>query len=81
MLETIIAIEIALWIFYYANQLKQIFMEIIKLCIKCKDPADVIEKGKDYCVECWFEHIEGKKFEDVKKEIEEEERFIKKPKE
>jgi hypothetical protein len=50
----------------------------IKLCIKCKNPADVIEKGKDYCVECWFEHIEGKKFEDVKKEIEEEERFIKK---
>ena len=40
-----------------------------KVCIKCKNHADVIEKGKDYCVECWFEHIEGKKFEDVKKEI------------
>ena len=49
-----------------------------KVCIKCKNHADVIEKGKNYCVECWFEHIEGKKFEDVKKEIEEEERFIKK---
>ena len=45
----------------------------IKLCIKCKNPADVIEKGKDYCVECWFENVEGVKFKDVEKQIEEEE--------
>ena len=44
-----------------------------KVCIKCKDPADVIEKGKDYCVECWFENVEGVKFKDVEKQIEEEE--------
>jgi hypothetical protein len=37
-----------------------------------------LKKEKITVVECWFEHIEGKKFEDVKKEIEEEERFIKK---
>ena len=44
-----------------------------KICIKCKNPADVIEKGKDYCVECWFENVEGVKFKDVEKQIEEEE--------
>ena len=33
-----------------------------KVCIKCKDPADVVEKTKNYCVKCWFEHIEGKNF-------------------
>ena len=50
-----------------------------KICIKCKDPADVIEKGKDYCVECWHDHVNnGKSFKEVEKHIEEEKRFIKK---
>ena len=44
-----------------------------KPCIRCDNKSDVIEKGKPYCVECWFEHLEGKKFKDVEKQIEEEE--------
>jgi len=44
-----------------------------KPCIRCDNKSDVIEKGKPYCVECWFEHLEGKKFKDVQKQIEEEE--------
>ena len=49
-----------------------------KVCIKCGDPADVIESNKDYCVECWYKHVNGKSFKEVDKQIKEEERFIKK---
>ena len=50
-----------------------------KICIKCKDPADVIEGTKDYCIECWHDHVNnGKSFKEVDKQIKEEERFIKK---
>ena len=50
-----------------------------KVCIKCKDPADVIEGTKDYCIECWHDHVNnGKSFKQVDKQIKEEERFIKK---
>jgi len=50
-----------------------------KVCIKCKDPADVIEGTKDYCIECWHDHVNnGKSFKEVDKQIKEEERFIKK---
>ena len=50
-----------------------------KVCIKCKDPADVIEGTKDYCIECWHDHVNnGKSFKEVEKLIKEEERFIKK---
>jgi hypothetical protein len=40
-----------------------------KVCIKCKDPADVVEKTKNYCVKCWFEHVEGKSFNEVNKRL------------
>ena len=49
-----------------------------KVCIKCSDPADVIEGTKNYCVECWYKHVNGKSFKEVDKQIKEEERFIKK---
>ena len=53
-----------------------------KVCIKCKDPADVIEGTKDYCIECWHDHVNnGKSFKEIEKQIEEQEKFIKKPKE
>ena len=39
----------------------------IKLCIKCKNPADVIEKGKDYCAECWFRYFSGETIEQYEK--------------
>jgi hypothetical protein len=46
-----------------------------KVCIKCKNHADVIEKGKDYCVECWYLHINGRSIKEADQEIKEEERF------
>ena len=49
-----------------------------KVCIKCSDPADVIEGTKNYCVECWYKHVNGRSFKEVDKQIKEEERFIKK---
>ncbi len=44
-----------------------------KVCIKCKDPADVVEKTKNYCVKCWFEHVEGKSFNEVNKRLKDKE--------
>tara|TARA_X000001388_G_scaffold74788_2_gene68393 strand:- start:15479 stop:15631 length:153 start_codon:yes stop_codon:yes gene_type:complete len=29
--------------------------------------ADVVEKGKDYCVTCWFKHFEGMTIEEYEK--------------
>ena len=49
-----------------------------KVCVKCGDPADVIESNKDYCIECWHKKVNGKSFKEVDKQIKEEERFIKK---
>ena len=49
-----------------------------KVCIKCKDPADVIEGTKNYCIECWYKHVNGRSFKELDKQIKEEERFIKK---
>jgi len=47
-----------------------------KVCIKCKNHADVIEKGtKNYCVECWYLHINGRSIKEADQEIKEEERF------
>ena len=31
----------------------------IRSCFKCKKKADIIEKGKDYCAECWFQIFSG----------------------
>ena len=29
----------------------------LKVCIKCKAFADIIEKGKDYCADCYSKTI------------------------
>ena len=47
-------------------------------CIRCKKKADVVEKGKDYCVSCYFivfigETIES--YEKRKNELEEKRRI------
>ena len=52
-----------------------------KICVKCKNHADVIEGTKNYCIECWYLHINGKSIKEADQEIKEEERFKKKPKE
>ena len=39
----------------------------MRTCIKCKMKADVVEKGKDYCVSCWFKHFEGMTIEEYEK--------------
>lgn len=43
-----------------------IFMDK-RTCIKCKNKADVVEKGKDYCAECWFRYFSGETIESYEK--------------
>ena len=39
----------------------------IRTCIKCKNKADVVEKGKDYCASCWFKYFSGETIEQYEK--------------
>ena len=39
----------------------------IRTCIKCKNKADVVEKGKDYCASCWFRYFSGETIEQYEK--------------
>ena len=39
----------------------------MRTCIKCKMKADVVEKGKDYCAECWFQYFSGETIEQYEK--------------
>ena len=39
----------------------------ITTCIKCKNKADVVEKGKDYCASCWFRYFSGETIEQYEK--------------
>ncbi len=41
----------------------------MRTCIKCKNKADVVEKSKDYCAECWFKHFSGESIEDYEKRV------------
>ena len=41
----------------------------IRTCIKCKNKADVVEKGKDYCVSCWFRYFSGETIEQYEKRV------------
>mgnify|MGYP000200201275 CR=1 FL=1 len=43
-----------------------IFLDI-RTCIKCKNKADVVEKSKDYCAECWFKYYSGETIEQYEK--------------
>jgi hypothetical protein len=39
----------------------------MRTCIKCKNKADVVEKGKDYCASCWFKYFSGETIEQYEK--------------
>ena len=39
----------------------------IRNCIKCKNKADVVEKSKDYCCDCWFKYFSGETIEQYEK--------------
>ena len=39
----------------------------VRQCIKCGMNADIVEKGKDYCAECWFKHFSGETIEQYEK--------------
>ena len=41
----------------------------MRTCIKCKMKADVVEKGKDYCCDCWFKYFTGETMEQYEKKI------------
>ena len=38
-----------------------------RICVKCKNKADVVEKGKDYCCDCWFIYFSGETIEQYEK--------------
>ena len=39
----------------------------MRTCIKCKNKADVVEKSKDYCCDCWFKYFSGESIEQYEK--------------
>lgn len=39
----------------------------MRTCIKCKNKADVVEKGKDYCASCYFICFIGETIESYEK--------------
>lgn len=41
----------------------------IRTCIKCKNKADVVEKSKDYCAECWFKYFSGESIKEYEKRV------------
>ncbi len=41
----------------------------IRQCIKCDMNADIVEKGKDYCAECWFKYFSGESIEEYEKRV------------
>ena len=43
----------------------------IRNCIKCKNKADVVEKSKDYCCDCWFKYFSGESIAEYEKRINE----------
>tara|TARA_R100000234_G_C4958803_1_gene160826 strand:+ start:236 stop:430 length:195 start_codon:yes stop_codon:yes gene_type:complete len=42
----------------------------MRICTKCDMKADVVENGKDYCAECWWESFSntGIKLKDYHKQ-------------
>ena len=47
---------------------KNIFGDV-RQCIKCGMNADIVEKGKDYCAECWFKYFSGESIEEYEKRV------------
>jgi hypothetical protein len=40
-----------------------------RTCFRCKKSADIVEKGKDYCADCYFICIIGKPIEEYEREL------------
>ena len=38
-----------------------------RICIKCGMNADVVEKNKHYCCQCWFKYFSGESIEEYEK--------------
>jgi len=47
---------------------KNIFGDV-RQCIKCGMNADIVEKGKDYCAECWFKYFSGESIAEYEKRV------------
>jgi len=41
----------------------------VRQCIKCGMNADIVEKGKDYCAECWFKYFSGESIAEYEKRV------------
>ena len=41
----------------------------VRQCTKCGMNADIVEKGKDYCAECWFKYFSGESIEEYEKRV------------
>jgi len=41
----------------------------VRQCIKCDMNADIVEKSKDYCAECWFKYFSGESIEEYEKRV------------
>ena len=41
----------------------------VRQCIKCDMNADIVEKNKDYCAECWFKYFSGESIEEYEKRV------------
>ena len=39
----------------------------VRQCIKCDMNADIVEKGKNYCANCWFKYFSGESIEEYEK--------------
>ena len=53
-----------------------IFVDI-RTCSKCGDPADVVEKGTNYCADCLSRKWTGKNINTLTKEVIEDDAFLK----
>ena len=40
-----------------------------RICCKCKMKADVVERCKDFCADCWFKYFSGETLEQYEKRI------------
>ena len=41
----------------------------VRQCIKCDMNADIVEKNKDYCAECWFKYFSSESIEEYEKRV------------
>jgi len=41
----------------------------VRQCIKCGMNADIVEKGKNYCANCWFKYFSGESIEEYEKGV------------